>query len=308
MKRRFAVFFIILALCGGLCGCAHAQSYRYTVPDTFDTLIDIICYTSQDDAETYGKQAEEMLDGWHRLCDAYRPWEGVVGVYTVNQKAGQWVEISKELQDLLTFGVEMYRQTDGAVNVMGGAVTALWKDTEAPPSESAIASALQHIDINALEIENGRVRIADPDARIDVGAFAKGYALQKTADALRASGFKGLLSAVSSVVAVGDKNGEPFAVGLSDGVGGVAETVYLKDGEALSTSGTEQRFFVYQEKKYHHITDLTTGYPADSGIAQVSVVHRDAGWADAFSTAALITGESDGTVWIRWEDKDDISQ
>ena len=305
MKRQIISFLLISVMLVGLCACAR-RSYNYTVADTFDTVIQLICYTDKADAENYATLAEQKLKEWHKLCDGYHNYAGVNGIYDLNQNAGEWVEISTELAQLLQFGLEIYNETEGAVNLMGGAVTLLWKDTEIPPDDSDIKAALEHIDITALEIADGKARITDPDARIDVGAFAKGYAMQKVADELRAQGFVGLLSATSSVVAVGDKNGKPFAAGIGDGQGGAADIVYLADGQALSTSGTDQRYFEYEGKQYHHIIEMSTGYPADSGVVQASVTHTDAGWADALSTAALITGKGGEDVIIRSES--DVSE
>lgn len=290
MKRRILAFFLILSMMGGLTGCGGAKAHRYTVRNTFDTIIEVICYTSAADAQKYGAMAEKELKEYHKLFDGYHLWEGVNNICSLNENAGEWVEIDAELSALLHFGKEVYERTDGAVNLMGGAVSLLWKNRDEPPADAEISAALQHIDINALEIAQGRARITDKQARIDVGAFAKGYALQRVAESLEKQGFVGLISAVSSVVAVGDKNGEPFAVGLAGTDGGVERTVYLKDKKALSTSGTNQRFFTYEGKTYHHIIDLATGYPADSDVRQASVLENDAGWADAFSTATLIGG------------------
>ncbi len=281
-------------------GCSVNNGYGYTVSDTFDTVIRVICYSDAAQAEQYGEIAHRELSFWHKLGDAYHPYEDVVGVYALNHSGGAWVEVSDQMLQLLTFGKQAYDATDGTVNMMCGAVTSLWKNTDQPPTKQAVEQALQHMDINALEIRGNQVRITDPLARIDMGAFAKGYALQKTADVLREQGFMGLLSAVSSVVAVGDKRGEPFGVGIGDGAGAVAVTIQARD-IALSTSGTDQRFFKYEGETYHHIIDLKTGYPAKSGVSQASVVHAHAGWADVYSTAALIDGTTTQDALLRRE-------
>ena len=292
MKRRFVAFLLLMSVLGGLCSCGRARAHRYTITDTFDTIIEVLVYSSAADAEKYGKMAETRLKEYHRLFDGYHPWAEGNNIHTLNESAGEWVEINDELSALLRFGLEAYEKTEGAVNLMGGAVTRLWKDTEVPPAEAELRAALRHISVEALELEQGRARITDPKARIDVGAFAKGYALQKVAEELKQAGFTGLISAVSSVASVGDKNGEPFVAGLSDARGGIARTVELSGGKSLSTSGTDQRFFTHEGKQYHHIIDLATGYPAESGLRQASVLHDDAGWADVLSTASLITGKS----------------
>ncbi|MBQ6947315.1 MAG: FAD:protein FMN transferase [Clostridia bacterium] len=297
MKNRIFSLCLVLCLCLSLCSCRGEQTYRYTVTGTFDTIIEILS-SSAEATEHYGKTAEKQLKIWHELCDAYHPYADVVGIYAINQSGGKWVTVSDELLGLLTFGQQAYAKTEGAVNMMCGAVSRLWKDTETPPTEAEIRAALSHTDIGCLEIDGNRVRLTDPDAYLDMGAFAKGYALERVARQLEADGFGGLISAVSSVIAVGDKNGQPFAVGIGDQQGGVGAVLQLKN-MALSTSGTDQRYFIYEEKTYHHILDLTTGFPAESGVTQASVLHENAAWADVYSTAALIRGRAEGDAILR---------
>ena len=296
--RKIVNALVILTLCLGLGGCSRSNLHRYTVVGTFDTVIEVLC-AEKTEAERHGKIAEERLKYWHRLCDAYHPYATGGGIYRINHSDGRWVEISDDLKGLLEFGLEAYRQTDGAVNMMCGSVTALWKDATEPPSADRLHQAMQHIDISVLELDGNRVRLTDPQARLDVGAFAKGYALQRTVTVMKEQfGFRGMISAVSSVIVVGDKDGQPYRVGIGDQKGGIAAELRLTD-MALSTSGTDQRFFTYQGKTYHHIIDLQTGQPADAGVTQASVLHTDAGWADVYSTAALITGKPYGDTLLR---------
>ncbi len=304
MMQKIVKWMAIFAICLSCCGCSRQTAYHYTITDTFDTVIEVIC-TTQQEADHYGKMAEENLKYWHKLCDAYHPYATGGGVYIINQSGGNWVEVTDHMLQLLQFGIEAYQKTGGAVNMMSGAVTALWKDTQEPPSDTQLKEALKHISMDALEIDGNRVRLRDPLARLDVGAFAKGYALQQTAQRMNNQfGFRGLISAVSSVVVVGNKDGHPYRVGIGDQAGGIAAKLSLED-IALSTSGTDQRYFTHDGKRYHHIIDLATGFPADSGISQASVVHADAGWADVYSTAALITGKPYGDTLLRRDGKNE---
>ncbi len=297
MKKVALLLCIALVLSLGACA---PSVQRHTVADTFDTVIEIIYYGS-DDAQKYFDAAQSTLKHWHKISDAYTDWADTDGIYKLNAHAGEWVEMHPDTMQLLVFAKEAYDKTDGSVNAMAGALSTLWKNVEQPPSAEVLQQAMKHTDMSALELGEGRARISDPDARIDVGAFAKGYALQKTAEVLKPLGFEGILSAVSSVVCIGDKDGTGYAVGISDQAGGVAKTVRLT-GKSLSTSGTDQRFFEFQGKKYHHIIDLSTGFPAESGVTQASVVHQDAAWADVYSTAALIDGQTTQNALLRRPD------
>lgn len=299
MKKLTAVLcaLCLLLCCGGCSGKAN----RFTIYETFDTVIDVIVYTGSADAEKYGQMAKTELLRYHKLCDAYHPYAGVNGVYEINHAGGKWVTVEKDLADILHFGMQAYQKTDGVVNLLGGAVTTLWKDTAVPPDKTELLKALKHIDINALQIDGNRVRLTDAAAKIDVGAFAKGYALEKTADKLRQNGFCGILSATSSIVTVGDKNGEPFSVAIGNPTGGQAQVLSMRE-LSLSTSGIDQRFFEYKGKRFHHIIDLSTGCPADSEVIQASVVDRSAAWCDVYSTAALILGKTDKDGLLYYKD------
>ncbi len=286
MKKR-----VCAALCAAvllLSACGNTPRRRGEIYGTFDTVIEVITSLPRAETDRWTAAAREKLETWHKLTDAYHAYEGVTGVYEINKNAGKPVKTDEKLLDLLTFGVEAYGKTDGAVDLTCGALTRLWKDTETPPSKETIDTALRHVGVEKLVIDrvNGTACLTDPDAALDVGAFAKGYALQRVADELRADGFRGVLSATSSVVSVGDD----ATIGIADPKnGGYDRVITLKD-RALATAGTDQRYFVYEGKKYHHIIDLSGGYPADSGVIQASVVCEDAGLADVFATAAIIRG------------------
>lgn len=297
------LFLLVPVLCLAMLGGCGGRAHSYQIYETFDTVIEVITYTSAADAQKYGEMARQELLKWHRLSDAYHPFADTVGVYQINHTT-QKCEVSDELADLLCFGVEAAAATDGTVNPMCGAVTGLWKNTEVPPDTDALAAAGKHTDIASLHIEGNTVWRSDAAALLDLGAFAKGYALDQTAKVLKNAGFCGIISATSSIITVGNKNGTPFRVAIAGVNGGTAATLSLED-MALATSGKNQRYFMYEGHRYHHIIDLATGAPAESGVEQASVIAPSAAWADVYSTAALIDGASkqdavlcrnDGTV------------
>lgn len=300
MRRTTAFLGIFLILLSCLSGCGQ-QKYTYTIYGVFDTVVQLIGYDSAEKTEKLGKQVEQQLSHWNALADAYHPYEGVEGAYALAD--GKWHTVHKDMMALLQFGVEAYQKTEGVVNLMCGAVTSLWKDTEIPPSETELQNALRHISIESLELNESEntVRIRDPEARIDLGAFAKGYALEQVGKWLESVGFHGILSASSSVVIIG-KQDSPAHVGIGNPVGEGNLAVLNLSGTALATAGTHQRFFTYEGKNYHHIIDLSDGYPAKNGITQVSVVAPSAGWADVYATAYLITGQAQGDSLVLRED------
>ncbi len=98
------------------------------------------------------------------------------------------------------------------------------------------------------------------------------------------------------MTAFGDKQGEPYVVGIRDPLEDAASyfcTVELRD-TSLVTSGAYERFFEEEGVTYHHIIDPSTGYPADSDILSVSVLSTDGILADALSTAIFVLGSEQG--------------
>lgn len=282
----------LMAVCLLCSGCRlRAQPYTYVMYEYFDTVITLTGYTSQQQTQEQGERLRELFSRLHNLMNSYDATTPE-GIAAIGAAGGQWVTTDPMLIDVLQKGKEVYQQTEGRINIMAGAVTALWKNTTVVPSEAAIAQAMQHISIDALEIDAAgcRVRITDPEARADLGAIGKGYALDLAQQILREAEFSGTLSATSSVVLVGDKQGAPFSVGIRrPDSSEMLRVLSLKD-TAFATSGTDQRQFTYNGKRYHHIIDLTTGYPADSTLVQASVVCQSALWADAYATDSILTG------------------
>ena len=128
--------------------------------------------------------------------------------------------------------------------------------------------------------------------RLDVGALAKGYAVQKAVELLRASGLKsGLINAGGNVAVIGAPldGRETWNIGVrapSGTKGGLLDILRLSEGAAV-TSGNDQRYFTAAGRRYHHIIDPKTLYPAD-GVSSVTVLHPNSTTADVLSTAAFI--------------------
>ncbi len=116
--------------------------------------------------------------------------------------------------------------------------------------------------------------------------------MRKAVSVLRNHGVKGaIVACAGDIQVIGDNNGRPWKAGIQDPRGNsVIATFYMKDGDAVSTSGDYERFRMINGKRYHHIIDPATGYPADSGLISVTVFSKDPVASDAYSTAFFVTG------------------
>ena len=318
--KRIPALLVCLALLLG--GCAprqqetpKAQGKAYF--SYFDTVSYVYSYAG-DSAETFearSADASAALREYHQLFDIYHEYAGIANLCTVNRQAGgEPVTVDQKLIDFLLYARDMYEKTQGKMNVMLGAVLRLWHDcreqaAEDPasahlPDADALAEAARHTDIGSLEIdpEKRTVRISDPAASIDVGALGKGYATEMAAQALAAAGADSyVLNIGGNIRIIGTKpDGTGWTTGIrnpKDESGEFAATLYLAN-TSCSTSGVYERYFVVDGRRYHHIINPDTLYPAEY-YASITIVTPDSGYADALSTALFCLPIEEGMQLVQ---------
>ena len=307
MKRFFP---LLLALALLLCGCDGArteqQQYTATFLTVFDTVTTVVGRDTSEEAFT--EKAQAVHDGllvYHQLFDIYHEYEGLNNLKTINDHPGEAIEVDRAVIDLLTDCKAYYELTDGRVNAAMGSVLQLWHEARNDglddpmhaylPDAEALAEAAKHTSWDSVVIdpENSTVTITDPALRLDVGAIAKGWSVQRVAETAP----EGLLISVGgNVCATGpkDESGTPWVVGVQDPDGGSTylHTLYLTKG-SMVTSGDYQRTYLVDGEFYHHIIDPDTLYPGRLWRA-VTVVCPDSGLADALSTALFLLPMEEG--------------
>ena len=301
MKRFLAILIGLL-----LTGCAaSAETQRYTASflDVFDTASQLVIYSdSQEEANRLVQLIHSELLRYHKIYDLYNDWPNVAGAYEANRNAAAHpVAVEAELFELLQFSKDMYALTNGKTNIAMGSVLKLWHqaredglnnpESASLPDDSALLSASQHTDPEALILDetNGTVFFADPELQLDLGAIAKGYAVEQVAKKLEAEGVSGvLLSIGGNVRAIGVRpDGSPFPVGIQNPDLQSEQNhiaIVTLNNTSLVTSGSYQRFYTVNGQQYHHIIDPVTLMPARY-LWAVSVITEDSGLADALSTA-----------------------
>ena len=312
--RKLAGWIAALLLWTALAPCAAAESKRYETSflDVFDTFSQVVVYAdTQEAAQEILQAVHDELKYYHRLFDIYQSYEGVNNLYTVNRNAGiAPVAVEEPLYDLIAFGKEMYARTGGKTNIALGSVLSIWHEYRelglADPEHAAVPSAEElyrageHTDIEqvVLDPEAGTVYLADPEMSLDVGAVAKGYAVELTARKMEAQGVASLLMSIGgNLRSIGRKgDGTTWRAGVQNpDLTAAAQNLALLDltDASLVTSGSYQRYYTVDGKQYHHIIDPETLYPAEYNWA-VSVLTADSGLADALSTALFAMPVEDG--------------
>ncbi len=310
--RQHGKTFAALLLCILLllpCGCGGGKKYSVTYIDVFDTVTTFTAYAgSREEFDALAGRLHEQLLEDHRRFDVYREYPGMTNLCTLNRLAGSGeVRVDRVTMDLLTFSAALYEETGGRLNVALGAVLVLWHEAreaaaEDPagagvPEESLLREAAEHCRIQdlALDEEACTVRFLDPELKLDVGAVAKGFAQARAMALLDGAGCTAwLLNMGGSVCCRGRKpDGTPWTIGLEDPLdkSRPMRSFPLTDASAV-TSGVDQRYFMADGVRYHHIIDPETLNPGDR-YTQVTVVLPDPALGDALSTALfLLDGEA----------------
>jgi thiamine biosynthesis lipoprotein len=242
--------------------------------------------------------AQEALDEIDRLEAQLTVFRDSSEISYVNRHAAaQPVRVTQNVFDLLVLCKSLYEQTDGAFDITSGPLTRCWgflrREGRLPEvHEIEAAKALVGSDKLLLEHESRSVRFAKPGVEINLGSIGKGYALDSVRPILLRNVRTALLNAgSSSILAVGaGKSGRGWLVGFRD-----PRSKNLRMGSlrfrdcAMSTSGSEEQFFEHDGKRYGHIIDPRSGWPANQ-VTSVTVVAQSAAISDALATAFYVGG------------------
>ncbi|MDO4594026.1 MAG: FAD:protein FMN transferase [Tissierellia bacterium] len=321
---------ISLLLLITLSSCSKQEKYEAQVFDTFDTIITFTSYqNSKKDFEKYKDILEKEFKRYNDLYDNYNAYKGINNIFMININAGKKeLEVDKDIIDLLEFSKDYYNKTNHSVNIAMGSVLSEWHDFREEgikhpkkaklPEMKVLKEKNKYTDINDIEVnkEKSTVYINNPNTKIDVGAVAKGFAVEKIKQKLIKEGLdNGIISAGGNVVTIGDnpKSEDGYwkiAVQNPDfSSKEYANVLKVKDC-AIVTSGDYQRYYEVDGKRYNHIINPKTLMPA-TDFTSVTVITDDSAKADAFSTALFVNNLEDGKEMIKnknievlWIDKD----
>lgn len=208
---------------------------------------------------------------------------------------GKAVLLPPEVATLLQTALTVQQQSGGALDPMLGKLDKLWgfsseTPRQHPPSEAEIQAALPPRQC-LRQTPQGYVRL-DPRCQLDFGAFAKGYAIDRGIAMLRKHGIRNaIVNAGGDMRIIGDHDGRPWHIGIRHPrkAEGVIGTLALSGDVSIVTSGDYERFFIDHGRRYHHILDPATGWPAMASES-VTVIAPNATLADAWSTAIFVRG------------------
>jgi thiamine biosynthesis lipoprotein len=237
-------------------------------------------------------------------------------ITAINKTAGSRpVKVSGETLEMMQKTLEISKATRGTFDPTIAPLIKLWdfsnkRRDNTVPDATVIKNTLKLVDYSKIKINSkSEIFLAEKGMEIDLGGIAKGYAADKAMEVIKAEGIKAALVAVA-----GDIKGfgssttrNAWKVGIQDPrpeTGSekpwedIFASLYLED-MAISTSGDYQRFFIKNGKRYHHILDPATGYPAKTDLLSASVIAPEGYIADGLSTAVFALGSEKGMSLLK---------
>lgn len=280
-----------------LSGCEQRpQVYQQQVL-ALGTLVDISIYGV--DEETAAKAVIAVTNKMETIHHDWHAWQPSKLTYINEQlAAGNSVALNQEQQQLIQTGIELARQSNGLFNPAAGKLIALWgfhsdeRPDAAPPAESDIKTLVNaDAKMSKLLLQEHQLSSPNPAVMIDVGGYAKGYAVDQAIVELRRQGINNaIVNAGGDLRAIGNKGAHPWRIGIRHPrQAGVIASLETHGDESVFTSGDYERYFEYIGQRFHHIIDPRSGRPAQ-GTSSVTIIHRDASRADAAATAVFIAG------------------
>lgn len=313
-KGTMIRFMVLIISFVHITGCSfvrnpYGQRYESSFFDLFDTVTTVVGYADNKQTfEDYVALIKQELTRYHQLFDIYHTYDGMNNLKTINDKAGiEAVHVDQCIIDLLHFSETMCEKTDGKMNVAFGSVLSIWHsyreegiadpDSARIPSKEELQEAAQHTDIHNVIIDDEKktVYVSDPLMKLDVGAVAKGYAVEKVAQTLKERQVDHMMISVGgNVKTIGEKPDETgklvkWTVGIQNpDKKSENEMIHLMSisDRSLVTSGVYERYYTVRGKNYHHIIDTQTCMPSYE-YESVSILCENSAMADACSTAVF---------------------
>jgi FAD:protein FMN transferase len=292
MKHLACLFiFITLTACE-----QQPKEFRHTILQ-FDTLINVTLY---DVNEKLAQQAFANLDRdfeqFHQSWTPYQP--SALTRINLLISTGEKFSVAPSVLPLINQSLVLSAQTDNLFNPAIGKLIKLWQfhrhdepDIK-PPDNNQISQLVKaNPQLANLHFDGIKMRSDNPDVELNFGAIAKGYAVDLSIQHLRDMGIKNAMFAVAGdIKSLGRHGDRPWRVAIKHPrQEGIIASIEMLEEESISTSGDYERFFIYQGKRYHHILDPRTGYPA-TGTQAVTVLHQSSTIADVAATALFVAG------------------
>ena len=258
-----------------------------------DTYISVKINTNKRNINEILEEIENIYKYYDSLTNKYNPNSDIS---KINNVVGEYI-INSDLYDLLEYSIGYYDKTNGLFNINMGNVTSIWKKYRELGSGIPTKEELDvNTDINAIKLL-GNNKVLVNNANIDLGGIVKGYVTKIVGEYLDKNGINDYIINAGGNVIVGSRN-KKYKIGVEDpDNNGVLATIKGENICVVTSSGYN-RFYEYNNKKYHHIIDPSTNYPSNN-MKSVTIISKDCALADILSTTLFLMDIDAGLTYIK---------
>ncbi|TCW34598.1 thiamine biosynthesis lipoprotein [Thermohydrogenium kirishiense] len=305
VKRIIAILMVVfISLSLTACGNNNQQ---YTRTDfMMDTVMQVTAY-----GKNAKKAVDESMEKLKEIDNRMSSQKSGSDVEKINKNAGKkYVKVNPETFYVIKTALKYGKISGGNFDITIAPLANLWgigTNHARVPSESQIKEAMKYINYRdvLLNAKDYEVKLKKQGMAIDLGGIAKGYAADEIENIMKKNGIKHALINLggSSVYMYGSKpDGSNWNIGIQDPFGDKGKYFAIVSGKdmLIDTSGNYERYFIQNGKRYHHILNPFTGYPAESGVVSTTIVSTNIKSidADTLSTITFILGVEKGMKLI----------
>lgn len=288
-SRKIIGLLLVLSLL--FCGCGK-QSYRKSTQLLMGTFVEVVSDDSRAGTIAFAeiKRLDNLLSKFNAQSE----------IYKLNQTGK--LKVSPDTLSLIKKSIQFYKETNGAFDVTVAPLVDIWKEviqTKILPQEDRVSTAKALVGSENIFIDekDSMVKFFKKGMRIDLGAIAKGYAVDCAVRKLQQAGVKSCLVNIGgNMYGLGRKGKYRWKIGIrhprkKDQIVGY---VLLED-KAIATSGDYEQYIEIKGRKISHIINPKTGYPVSNNIVSVTVISPQATNCDALGTAVFVLGKEKGS-------------
>ncbi|MGM0380219.1 MAG: FAD:protein FMN transferase [Bacillota bacterium] len=295
MKKITIILFSLLIL---LSGCSQKEPIKKS-DFLLNTVVSVTIYDNPDE-----KILNEVFDEMKNIEDKMSLHRENSEVVKINKMAGKKpVKVSKETLSVIKKSISFSKLTKGKVDITIGPIVSLWdigSGNKNIPTKEKIEKKVSLINYKNIDIdENSQtVYLKNKNMKIDLGSIAKGYVADRVKEILEKNNVKdAIINLGGNIYAMGKKQDDKkFKIGIQDPKDDKNKPLgYVKvSNKSVVTSGIYERYFEKDNKRYHHILDVKTGYPVRNDLAGISIISDESIDGDGLSTSIFTLGLKEG--------------
>ncbi|KGM08074.1 Thiamin biosynthesis lipoprotein ApbE [Methylophaga thiooxydans] len=294
--KRLPILIVLFSL---ISACGDSERARQAKFFAFGTEIDVSLYGV--DNQTAENTVDALEAAFNNVNNTWHAWQPST-LTRINDAiaSGEPIQVEADVAAVITQAAEYAQDSQHLFNPAAGKLFEVWGyhqdnwfESRPPPSQESIDIWLHAAPtMQAIRIEDGTLTSDNKMVKLGFGGFAKGTAVDAAINALKQLDIENaIINIGGDLRAIGSHGDRPWRIGIRHPrkEGGMMASVAIDHDQSVFTSGDYERYFTYEGKRYPHIIDPRTGYPATETIS-VTVIHQQAARADAAATALVVAG------------------